>query len=235
MSKSFEEVKSELSRDEKILWKQTKLSKKWNIIKIKIFLSFLFIGGSIITVLLCYTIALNDPSAILYLMLILPFLFIISFDFFFLFHDFKSCRKIAKVLNVKIGDLKNYEEFIILTNKRWIQKSLKLIEYDYADFSNDLIRFQKDFIFVNLRDIHVIHIFPTLGKNKTKSLDIHPYILWDFIDEDGETEEPLPQITVEKADYLILMEILHKLFTITKEEHGICADDDRVLFVKKKN
>lgn len=235
MSQSFEEVESELSSDEKILWKQTKLSKKWNAIKIKIFLYVFFIGGSILSFLLYFSITFNDPRFFYIHGIILAILFIIFCPNFFLFHDFKSCRKIAKVLNVKIGDLKNYEEFIILTNKRWIQKSLKLIEYDYADYSNDLIRFEKDFIFVNLRDIHVIHIFPTLGKNKTKSLDVHPYILWDFIDEDGETEEPLPQITVEKADYLILMENLHKLFTITKEEHGICADDDRVLFVKKKN
>lgn len=235
MSQSFEEVEFELSQDEKILWKQKKISKKWNIIKIKIFLSFLFIGGSIFAFFLFFIIAYNNPGAFLYLIIFIAFIFLIPIEVFFLSYEFGTCRNIAKVLNVKIGDLKNYEEFIILTNKRWIQKSLKLIEYGYADYSNDLIRFEKDFIFVNLHDIRVIHIFPTLGKNKTKSLDVHPYILWDFIDEDGETEEPLPQITVEKADYLILMENLYNLFTITKEEHGIHADDDRVLFVKKKN
>jgi len=235
MSKSFEEVKSELSSDEKILWKQTKLSKKWNVIKIKIFISFLFNGGSIFAFFLFLIIAYTNPGAFLYLILFIAFIFLIPIEVFFLSYKFTTCRNIAKVLNVKIRDLKNYEEFIILTNKRWIQKSLKIIEYGYADYSNDLIRFEKDFIFVNLRDTHVIHIFPTLGKNKTKSLDVHPYILWDFIDEYGETEEPLPQITVEKADYLILMENLHNLFTITKEEHGIRVNDDRVLFVKKKN
>lgn len=231
MSKSFEEVKSELSPDEKILWEQKKISNGLSDLKSTMF-TLIFISGSSTFVILLYfltsTIDFSDIW-IPFLSFVFLFVFLISSIPLYMFlAEIIKYWKISKKLNVRIRDLKKYEEFTILTNKRWIQKSLSLIEYDYVEYSNDLILFQKDVIFVNLRDINVIHTY-SIRKKKKESFYIHSYMLW------GTDEEPLPQITVEKADFLILTETLLNLFNITKEEHDILFYGDRVIFVKKKN
>ena len=230
MSKSFEEVKSELSPDEKILWEQKKISKGLSGLKSTTFTLIFFSGSSTFVILFYFLTSTIDFSDtwILFILMVILFVFLISLlPLYMFFAEINNNRKLSKKLNVRIRDLRKYKEFTILTNKKWVHNSLSLIKYDYAEFSNGLIRFQKDVIFVNLNDINVIHTY-SQRKKKKESFYIHSYILW------GTDEEPLPQITVEKADFLILMETLLNLFTITKEEHGICTNDDRVLFVKKK-
>jgi len=224
MSQSFEEVKSELSSDEKILWEQRKLFNKLKFLRGIGFLLILFVGISIIFLFLCFMILKNNFDFYMILQ-ILIFMSILPLGLFFA--EFINNWKITKKLNVRIRDLKNYEVFTILTNKRWIQKSLFYLKLDYSKYDSDSILIQKDLAIANLLDIEVIY---TTKGYKSEIFYVNFFISWDKW-----SEESILHAIMEKPDYLILMETLQKLFSITKEEQGTITHGDNALYVKKKN
>lgn len=223
MSQSFEEVKSELSSDEKILWEQRKLFNKLKYLKKAGFILIFFVGISIIFLFLCFMI-LKDNFDFPMILQILIFMLILPLGFFFA--EFINTWKISKKLNIRIRDLKNYEEFTILTSKRWIQKSLFYLKLDSSKYDSDSILIQKNLATVNLHDIEVIY---TAKSFKGEIFYINFFISWDKW-----SEESVLHAILEKTDYLILMETLQKLFSITKEEQGTITHEDRALYVKKK-
>lgn len=69
---------------------------------------------------------------------------------------FREFKKISKKLDLKLIDLKNYNEIYILTNKRWIQKELN---YSYliddSKFSPDILCRIKDMTFIDLNNFKI--------------------------------------------------------------------------------
>ncbi len=221
MSKSFEEVKSELSSDEKILWEQRKLFNKLKGLKRVGFL----LGFIVCISLLLYfiTSTINFDAYLIFQILI--FISILPLCFFFV--EFINYRKRLKKLDLRTKDLINYEEFTILTNKRWIQKSLSYLKLDASKYDSNSILIQKDLAIVNLYDIEVIY---TTKGYKSEIFYVNFFISWDKW-----TEESVLLAILEKADYSILMENLHKLFSITKEERDTITNGDSALYCKKKS
>ena len=221
MSKSFEEVKSELSPDEKILWEQRKLNNKLKGLKKTGFLLAFIVGISLLLYFIASTIKF-DAYLILQILILIS---ILPLCFFFV--EFINYRKRLKKLDLRTKDLINYEEFTILTNKRWIQKSLFFLKLDTSKYDSNSIVIQKDLAIVNLHDIEVI--YATKGY-KSEIFYVNFFITWE-----KEREESILQVILEKTDYLILIEILQKLFSITKEERDIIIRGDCALYVKMIN
>jgi hypothetical protein len=221
MSKSFEEVKSELSSDEKILWEQRKLNNKLKGLKRTGFLLAFIVGISLLLYFIASTIKF-DTYLILQILILIS---ILPLCFFFV--EFINYRKRMIKLDLRTKDLINYEEFTILTNKRWIQKSLFYLKLNASKYDSNSILIQKDLAIVNLHDIEVI--YATKGF-KSEIFYVNFFIFWDKW-----TEESVLLAILEKTDYLILMEILQKLFSITKEEHDTITKGDCALYVKMIN
>lgn len=114
MSKSFDEVKSELSSDEKILWEQRKIFNKLKGLKRTGFLLAFIVGISLLLYFITSTINF-DAYLILQILILIS---ILPLCFFFV--EFINYMKRLKKLDLRTKDLINYEEFTILTNKRWI-------------------------------------------------------------------------------------------------------------------
>jgi hypothetical protein len=224
MTQSFEEVKSELSLDEKILWEQRLLFNKLEGLKRAVFLLIFFICISIFFLLISFMPFSNIFDDFMILQVVILIL-VLPLGVFFA--EIISYRKRLKRLDVRTKDLKNYEEFTVLTNKRWIQKSLFFLKLDYSKYDSDLILIQKDLAIANLLDIEIIYI--------TKGFKSEIFYINFFKSWDKWTEESVLQVILEKSDYLILMETLQKLFSITKEEQGTITHEDRALYVKKRN
>ena len=221
MSKSFEEVKSELRSDEKILWEQRKLFNKLKGLKRVGFLLVFIVGSSLLLYFVTSTI--NFDAYLIFQIIIL--ISILPLCFFFV--EFINYRKRLKKLDLRTKDLINYEEFTILTNKRWIHKSLFFLKLDTSKYDSNSIVIQKDLAIVNLHDIEVI--YATKGY-KSEIFYVNFFITWE-----KEREESILQVILEKTDYLILIEILQKLFSITKEERDIIIRGDCALYVKMIN
>ncbi len=221
MSKSFEEVKSELRSDEKILWEQRKLFNKLKGLKRVGFLLVFIVGSSLLLYFVTSTI--NFDAYLIFQIIIL--ISILPLCFFFV--EFINYRKRLKKLDLRTKDLINYEEFTVLTNKRWIQKSLFYLKLDASKYDSDSILIQKDLAIVNLHDIEVI--YATKGF-KSELFYVNFFITWE-----KETEESVLLAILEKTDYLILMEILQKLYSIIKEEYDIITKGDSALYVKMLN
>jgi len=221
MSKSFEEVKSELSPDEKILWEQRKLFNKLKSLKRTGFLLAFIVCISLLLFFVASTIKF-DAYLILQILILIS---ILPLCFFFV--EFINYRKRLIKLDLRTKDLINYEEFTILTNKRWIQKSLFFLKLDASKYDSNSILIQKDLAIVNLHDIEVIYA--------TKGFKSEIYYVNFFISWEKETEESILLAILEKTDYLILIQILQKLFSITKEERDIITSGDSALYVKLIN
>jgi len=221
MSKSFEEVKSELSSDEKILWEQRKLFNKLKGLKRTGFLLVFIVCISLLLYFIASTINF-DAYLILQILILIS---ILPLCFFFV--EFINYRKRLIKLDLRTKDLINYEEFTILTNKRWIQKSLFFLKLDASKYDINSILIQKDLAIVNLHDIEVIYA--------TKGFKSEIYYVNFFISWEKETEESILLAILEKTDYLILIQILKKLFSITKEERDIITIGDSALYVKMIN
>ena len=216
-------MKSELSPDEKILWEQRQFFNKLEGLKRAVFLLIFFISLSIFFFLICFIPFTNIFDDFMILQMVILIL-ILPLGLFFA--EIINYRKRLKKLDVRTKDLKNYEEFTVLTNKRWIQKSLFFLKLDSSKYDSDSILIQKDLAIANLLDIEVIY---TTKGYKSEIFYVNFFKSWDKC-----TEDSVLQAILEKTDYLILMEKLQKLFSINKEEHGTITKGDRALYVKKK-
>ena len=65
-------------------------------------------------------------------------------------------------------DLNRYETRCILTDKRWIQKDLGVLEFKYSDYSMGDIEHYKDFVLIKLELIKLVEIteYKEFGKMK---------------------------------------------------------------------
>ena len=83
-------------------------------------------------------------------------------------HKYKYMKSTIKKLNlippISEEERKNYKNAFILTNKRWIQKELLKELHEYIKkYSEELVKRERDIIFIDIQDIKVWYIIDTIG------------------------------------------------------------------------
>lgn len=181
----MERIKHFLQDDEYILWKKCQVKNYLiriplvisllGIIIISIALFFWYIPNWEGTFYLFYTNIEVNPI-IFYLSIVSIFYTIIIIVLGIFLREFK---KGTKKLDLKLIDLKNYNEIYILTNKRWIQKELNYsFLIDDSKFSPDILNRIKDMMFIDLNYFKIASI------QKRRSQNIILYCINDPNNED---------------------------------------------------
>ncbi len=161
----MERIKQFLQDDEYILWKKCQV--KNYLIRIPLVISLLGILITSIALFFWYipgwegtfyifNTNIEVNPIIIYLSILSIFytgIIIVLGDFF------REFKKYNKKLDLKLIDLKNYNEIYILTNKRWIQKELKYsFLIDDSKFSPDILYRIKDVMFIDLNNFKIASI-----------------------------------------------------------------------------
>jgi hypothetical protein len=158
----MERIKHFLQEDECILWKKCQVKNYLIRIPLVIFLLGIIITSIALffwyipnwegTFYIFYTNIEINPI-ISYLIVLSIFYTGITIALGVFIRDFK---KGTKKLDLKLIDLKNYNEIFVLTNKRWIQKELN---YSYliddSKFSPDILCRIKDMTFIDLNNLKI--------------------------------------------------------------------------------
>ncbi len=161
----MERIKQFLQDDEYILWKKCQV--KNYLIRIPLVISLLGILITSIALFFWYipgwegtfyifNTNIEVNPIIIYLSILSIFytgIIIVLGDFF------REFKKYNKKLDLKLIDLKNYNEIYILTNRRWIQKELKYsFLIDDSKFSPDILYRIKDVMFIDLNNFKIASI-----------------------------------------------------------------------------
>ena len=161
----MERIKHFLQEDEYILWKKCQV--KNYLIRIPLVISLLVIIIISIALFFWYIPNWEGTSYIFYTNIeinpITSYLIILSIFYtviiIVLGDFFREFKKSTKKLDLRLIDLKNYNEIYILTNKRWIQKELS---YSYliddSKFSPDILCRIKDMMFIDLNNLKITSI-----------------------------------------------------------------------------
>ncbi len=223
---SFEEIKSTLNSDEKIFWKKQHYTNELKELRFTLNILIFTVGISIFSLLFYFLTSTIKFDVLLSLFISLTILLISGFPLYLFFRIYSEYKKIIKRLELKLINLRRYEEFFILTNKRWIQKSFYLAKIDDFNYESDLMVKRKDMAFANLDNIEVIYISP---QKKTEIFQVNFFRVWDKI-----LEESILHVFLEKNDFQTLMETFQELFHISKEEHDVIKNGDSAFYCKKK-
>lgn len=223
---SFAEIKTNLNSEEKILWKKRNYTNELKELRFTLNILILTIGISIFSVLFYIFTSTINFDIWLSVLILFTILLISGFPLFFFFRIYSEYRTIIKRLELKLNNLRKYEEFFILTNKRWVQKSFYLAKVD--NFKNEIYQIVKknDMAFADLNNIEVIYVSPL---KKGKIYHVNFFKIWD-----KDLEESVLQVFLEENDYQRLMETLRELFHMTKEEHDVIKYGDSVFYCKKE-
>ena len=222
---SFKDIESSLYNDEKILWKKKAYTNEIKELRFTINISILTIVASLFSIILYFLTSTINFDFLLTLFILLTVLLISVIPLYLFFKIYNEYKKIAKKLKIELSNLRNYEEFFILTNRRWIQKSFYLAKIDDFKFDTEKIIKENDIAFVDLDNINVIYVSPQ-KKEKT-------YLINFFKEWDKNLEESIFQLYLEKSDYKQLLETLEKIFQIKKKEKDVFNYGDSVFYCKK--
>jgi len=222
---SFKDIESSLYNEEKILWKNKTYTNEIKELRFTLNISILTIVASLLSIILYFLTSTINFDFLLTLFILLTVLLISVIPLYLFFKIYNEYKKIAKKLKIELSNLRNYEEFFILTNKRWIQKSFYLVKIDDFKFDTEKIIKENDIAFVDLDNINVIYVSPQ-KKEKT-------YLINFFKEWDKNLEESIFQLYLEKSDYKQLLETLEKVFQIKKQEKDIFNYGDSVFYCKK--
>ena len=153
----MELIKDRLLSNEKLLWENHSYSKFDQRYSILIPIPFLFLN-------IFFFVATRGLEVILY-PLLLTFNPIIFFAIFISIYTFLRDKKKGQL---EWKEYKRYHTFAILTNKRWIQKDLNVIDIKDTDDIAKNVEHYKDIVFVSLDSIKLIEILEhkELGKWK---------------------------------------------------------------------
>ncbi|MFW9901687.1 MAG: hypothetical protein ACFFDY_10445 [Candidatus Thorarchaeota archaeon] len=222
---SFKDMESSLYNEEKILWKKKAYTNELKELRFTLNISILTIVISLFSIILYFLTSTINFDFLLTLFILLTVVLISVIPLSLLFRIYNEYKKIAKKLKIELSNLRNYEEFFILTNRRWIQKSFYLAKIDDFKFNTDKIIKKNDIAFLDLDIINVIYISP---QKKEKTYWINFFKEWD-----KNLEESIFQLYLEKSDYKQLLETLEKIFQITTIEKDIFKYGDSAFYCKK--
>jgi hypothetical protein len=223
---SFAEIKSNLYREEKILWEKRSFINELRDLKFTLNILILTVCISTFSILLYFLTTTINIDIMLSVIILATILIISSFPLYLFLKIYSEYKRIAKKLEIKLSELSRYEEFFILTNKRWIQKSFYLAKINDLEYARDNLTIQNDLAFVNLDNIKLIYVSP---QKKGEIYKVNFFRLWDKNSEDS-----ILQVFLEENDYQKLMETLRELFQITEEEQDVIKYGDCAFHCKKK-
>jgi len=223
---SFTEIESNLNSEENILWKKRNYTNELKELRFTLNILILTIGVSIFSVLFYFFTTTINFDIVLSVLILFTILLISGFPLYFFFRIYSEYRTIIKRLELKLSNLRRYEEFFILTNNRWIQKSFYLAKIDDSQYTRHQITKKIDLAFVDLENIEVIYISP---QKNDKIYLVNFFRLWD-----KNLEESVLHVFLEEKDYQRLMETLRELFHIIKEEHDVIIYGDCAFYCKKQ-
>ena len=158
----MEQIKHFLQEDEYILWKKCQVRNY--LIRFPLVISLLGIIITSIALFFWYIPNWEGISYIFYTNIevnpIISYLIILTIFYtaiIIVLGDFlREFKKSTKKLDLKLIDLKNYNEIYILTNKRWIQKELTYsFLIDDSKFSPDILYRIKDMMFIDLNNFKI--------------------------------------------------------------------------------
>ncbi len=223
---SFAEIESNLNNEEKILWKKQNYTNELKQLRFTLNILILTVGISIFSILFYFLTSTINFDVFLSIFILLTVLLISGFPLYLFLRIYNEYKRIITRIKLKLRNLRKYEEFFILTNKRWIQKSFYLAKMDNSEYKGDQIIKQNDLAFVDLYDIEIIYISP---QKDDKMYHVNFFKLWDkFI------EESVLHVFLEENDFQKLMETLRDIFQIIKEERNIIKYGDFALYSKMK-
>ncbi|MFW9819974.1 MAG: hypothetical protein ACFFE5_10220 [Candidatus Thorarchaeota archaeon] len=126
----MEAITKFLEDDEKILFQRSLINqlniKNIRAIMIMAFISLFILGTSLISMLIFWQLI---GIFIFLLGVLFPIFGLTTLALYLPYH------KYMKILNLKFSQIKHYEDLCILTNKRWIQKSLDILSINIPTFS----------------------------------------------------------------------------------------------------
>ena len=223
---SFEDIEFSLYKDEKILWRKKTYTNEIKELRFTRNIFILTVVTSLFSILLYFLTSTINFDFLLTFFILLTVILIATIPLYLFFRIYKEYNKIAKKLNIELSNLRIYEEFFILTNRRWIQKSFYLAKIEDNKYLNDQITKKSDLIFVDLNSISVIYVSP---QKKNKIFWLNLYKVWDKF-----LNESILQVYLAKSDYQRLVETLRDVFEITKEERDVFKYGDIAFYCKKK-
>ncbi len=161
----MKDITNLLLNDEKMLWEHIKSLK----FDFRHRLSGIILIGIIFNVffLIYFWTYLLPYFHLLYFILIVP-LMINSIFILGVFLELYATIRDKKIGQLRWKDLKKYTTIVVLTNKRWIQKDLKVIHTKNNKSVIERIEHYKDIVFIKLEFIKLIQIteFKEIGKWK---------------------------------------------------------------------
>ncbi|MFX1350135.1 MAG: hypothetical protein ACFE92_15820 [Promethearchaeota archaeon] len=222
---SLAEIESNLTSEEIILWKKQNYINELKQLKFTLNILILSLAVSIFSILFYFLNSKFSLDVFLGVFILLTILLISGFPLYLFLNIYNEYKRITQRLELKLSNLRSYEEFFILTNKRWIQKSFHLAKIDEIRNEKNQIIKKKDIAFVNLDSIKVIYISP---QKEGKVYHINFFKLWD-----KNLEESIFHVFLEENDYKKMIEILRKIVEIIKEEHDVFKYGDCAFYCKK--
>jgi len=130
-------------------------------------------------------------------------------------------QKTSKKVCIPFWKMRNYENFGILTNRRWIQKSI------YVESSGGVegIFVNNDVGWINIDKVNIFYVCP----EKKNKVSIHI-----FATEDIYNEESNLALSIPKEEYILLFSCLKSLVKFSKEESNSLANGDTFYYISKK-
>ncbi len=209
----MEEINGLLQNNEEILWKFSKkedpLSKPRKNVKTGLILTFF------ITILeLFYVI-----SGIFIKMvpeIIMPIALLLSFILLFLILSINDYKKVLKKFELSPEELKNYENVYILTNKRWIQKSINVFNIDFSKLHKQNLKRNKDIVLVSLEILPILYTYDLGEKYGYYVIFLQEYDKNSIID-------PLENLglIIPSENYWKFNKAIQEFFTLDKKEQDI--------------
>ncbi|MEJ2294558.1 MAG: hypothetical protein P8Y23_07280 [Candidatus Lokiarchaeota archaeon] len=199
----MELIKDHLLSNETLLWETHSYSKFDQRYSILIPIPFLFLN-------IFFFVATRGLEVILYPLL---FMFnstisvVIVISIYILVRDKKNGQ-------LEWSDYKKYHSFAILTNKRWIQKDLRVIDMKDTDDHAKNVEHYKDIVFVSLDSIKLIEIIEQKELGKWKYF----ISLYFSYNKKKPKNGSLGAYISSKSPNQIIVQTLKTLLTIKHEE-----------------
>jgi hypothetical protein len=219
MNTLFQEIIAKIDKDEEeeIFWKIRKETNEKPTVLATFLLDIVSIAIILASGILLYVFLQN----IWYLLILLigtPLVYKV-------FIDFKKFKSKASLLEIPLKSLANYENFYLLTTKRWIQKSINLTDIKKSLFPKDGFILEKDVVYLDLNLINVISL--SLEKFYPKK-EISFFINYDGIHH----RKHYFKVVLNQENYSELVDKVRYLFKIEQEKK--LGSGHYIYFVKKR-
>lgn len=148
-------LKKFLDNDEKILLQSSINSRTIQSVLNNIFVGFIFGVTVMIGYIIVFFLVDFKDYFVELIIFITTFLFLIIIPSYPLIKGLRHYRLIKKTVQLPFRQLRKYNDVSILTNKRWIQKSLDLLKINFSYYPKDVIEILGDIIFIGIENIHL--------------------------------------------------------------------------------